>query len=46
MSGTDARGVDGLDFMSRIDVSLKNESEARHGIFSCGKWEGQRMGMT
>lgn len=29
MPGTGARGVDGLDFMSRIDVSLKkNGSEA------------------
>lgn len=26
MPGTGARGVDGLDFMSRIDVSLKNGS--------------------
>lgn len=33
MPGTGARGVDGLDFMSRIDVSLKmNRSEAGRGL--------------
>lgn len=46
MPGTGARGVDGLDFMSRIDVSLKSENEAGHSFFSCGKWKGQRMSMT
>lgn len=42
MPGTGARGVDGLDFMSLIDVSLKNGSEAGRGL----EWEGQRMNMT
>jgi hypothetical protein len=41
MPGTGARGVDGLDFMSRIDVSLKNGSETGHSL----KWKGQRMNM-
>ena len=42
MPGTGARGVDGLDFMSRIDVSLKNESEAGCGL----ELKGQRMNTT
>jgi hypothetical protein len=41
MPGTGARGVDGLDFMSRIDVSLRNGSKAR----CCLKSKGQRMNM-
>ena len=42
MPGTGGRGVDGLDFMSRIDVSLKNESEAGCDL----KWKSQRTNMA
>ena len=42
MPGTGARVVDDLDFMSRIDVSLKNESESGCGL----KWNRQRTNMT
>jgi hypothetical protein len=47
MPGTGARGVDGLNFTSRIDVSLKSgSSEAGHVSFFASAWSGKASAQT